>query len=155
MQFLSVPPEGVYFSLHASHAEIFLVAGFAFMHLFIRVYMCVDLTPLRLTAWMLMVRSGLVRYLKVIHGRRRTLGGATPVPLVQGVPCLGAQHPGCLLLLNVLNEGHRSVSAGQIVPTCRIMETRAVTTWGGKERGLITTATGVSHINIRPFIYKK
>lgn len=85
--------------------------------------MCVDLGQLRLTAWMLMVRSGQVRYLKVSHGRRRTLGGASPVPLVQSVPCLGAQHPGCLLLLNVLDESHSSISTGQIVPTCRIMET--------------------------------
>lgn len=85
--------------------------------------MCVGSGLLRLTAWMLMMRSGQVRYLKVIHRRRRTLGGATPVPLVQGVPCLGAQHPSCLLLLNVLDEGHSSISTGQIVPTYRIMET--------------------------------
>lgn len=86
--------------------------------------MCVDLAQLRLTAWMLMVGSGQVRYLKVIHGWRRTMGGATPVPLVQSVPGLGAQHPGCLLLLKVLDEGHSSISTGQIIPTCRITETQ-------------------------------
>lgn len=102
--------------------------------------MCVDLGQLRLTAWMLMV-SVQVRYLKVIHGWRRTLGGATPVPLVQSVPGLGAQHPGCLLLLKVLDEGHSSISTGQIIPTCRITET-AVAMCG--EKGLITTAMGVS-----------
>lgn len=85
--------------------------------------MRVDSGQLRLTAWMLRVGSGQVRYLKVIHTGRRTLGGATPVPLVQSVPCLGAQYPGCLLLLKVLDEGHSSIGTGQVVPTCRIMET--------------------------------
>lgn len=103
--------------------------------------MCVDLGQLRLTAWMLKVGSGQVRYLKVVHGWRRTLGGAPPVPLVQSVPGLGAQHPGCLLLLKVLDEGHSSISTGQIIPTCRITET-AVAVCG--EKGLITTAMGVS-----------
>lgn len=84
--------------------------------------MCVGLGQLRLTAWMLMVGSGQVWYLKVIHGRRRALGSASPVPLVQGVPRLRAQHPGCLLLLKVLDEGHSSISAGQIVAACRITE---------------------------------
>lgn len=40
------------------------------------------------------------------------------MPLVQSVPGLGAQHPGCLLLLEVLDEGHGSVGAGQVVAPC-------------------------------------
>lgn len=42
------------------------------------------------------------------------------MPLVQGVPGLRAQHPGGLLLLEVLDEGHGSIGAGQVVAT-----------WGG------------------------
>lgn len=37
------------------------------------------------------------------------------MPLVQRVPGLGAQHPGRLLLLEVLDEGHGSIGAGQVV----------------------------------------
>lgn len=37
---------------------------------------------------------------------------------MQGVPGLGAQRPGCLLLLEVLDEGHGSVGAGQVVASC-------------------------------------
>lgn len=37
------------------------------------------------------------------------------MPLVQRVSGLGAQHPGRLLLLEVLDEGHGSVGAGQVV----------------------------------------
>lgn len=43
------------------------------------------------------------------------------MPLVQSVPGLGAQHPGCLLLLEILDEGHGSVGAGQVVAP-----------WGGR-----------------------
>lgn len=34
---------------------------------------------------------------------------------MQSVPGLGAQHPGSLLLLEVLDEGHGSVGARQVV----------------------------------------
>lgn len=40
------------------------------------------------------------------------------MPLVQSVPGLGAQHPGGLLLLEVLDEGHGSVRTGQVVAPC-------------------------------------
>lgn len=46
------------------------------------------------------------------------------MPLVQSVPGLGAQHPGCLLLLEVLDEGHGSVGAGQVVAPCGGVEMR-------------------------------
>lgn len=39
------------------------------------------------------------------------------MPLVQGVPGLGAQHPGRLLLLEILDEGHGSIGASQVVAT--------------------------------------
>lgn len=68
-----------------------------------------------LTAWMFKVGSGQAWYLKVVHRRHWTLGGAPPVPLVQSVPGLRAQNPGCLLLLEVLDESHGSIGAGQIV----------------------------------------
>lgn len=42
---------------------------------------------------------------------------------MQSVPGLGAQHSGCLLLLEVLDEGHGSIGAGQVV-----------TSWGRKQR---------------------
>ena len=59
--------------------------------------------------------SGMACYLEVIDRGRHALGGAPPVPLVQGVPGLRAQHPGRLLFLEVLDEGHGSVGAGQVV----------------------------------------
>lgn len=41
------------------------------------------------------------------------------MPLVQGVPGLDTQDPGCLLLLEVFDEGHGSVGTGQVVASCR------------------------------------
>lgn len=73
----------------------------------------------KLTACWFKVGSAQVRYLEVVHGRRRARGGPPAVPLVQGVPGLGAQDPGRLLLLEVLDERHGSVGAGQVVATCR------------------------------------
>lgn len=37
---------------------------------------------------------------------------------MKSVPGLGAQHPGCLLLLEVFDEGHGAVRTGQVVTSC-------------------------------------
>lgn len=102
----------------------------SFMHLSNaerQVWMNLEMVQLRLTAWTFKVGSGQAWYLKVVHRWHWTLGGASAVPLVQGVPGLRAQHPGCLLLLEVLDEGHGSIGTGQVVAS-----------WGveGKERCL-------------------
>lgn len=135
MQLLNMPPGGVYFisqALHMHIKEIYLVSVVFCFHASCReVWVCVDLGQFRLTTWMFMVGSGQVWYLKVIHGWRQTLSGASPVPLVQSVPRLRAQHPGRLFLLKVLDESHSSVRAGQIVATCTSTETELVTTMGG------------------------
>ena len=87
-----------------------------FMHLpKAEVWIDLELVQLRLTAWMFKVGSGQAWYLEVVHSGRRTLGCAPSVPLVQSVPGLRAQHPGRLLLLEVLDESHGSVRTGQVV----------------------------------------
>lgn len=55
-------------------------------------------------------------YLEVINGRGGTQGvGAPAVPLVERVPGFRAQHFSSLVLLEVPDEGHGSVGAGQVV----------------------------------------
>ncbi len=80
-----------------------------------QVWVFLEVEQFRLTAWTFMVGSGQAWYLEVVHRRHWTLGSAPAVPLVQSVPGLRAQHPRCLLLLEVLDEGHGSVGAGQVV----------------------------------------
>ena len=56
-------------------------------------------------------------YLEVVHGGGGALAGAAVVPLAERVA--RAQQPGRLLLLEVADQGHGSVGAGQVVPAWR------------------------------------
>lgn len=55
--------------------------------------------------------------LEVINGRCRALGGAAAMPLVECVSGFRAQHSSCLILLEVSDQGHRSICASQVVAT--------------------------------------
>ncbi len=142
MQLLNVPLEGALYQknwttdsdLHAlmlvETADIFLFTDKGwntapFMHLSNADLFGIGTTHW-LTAWMFKMGSGQAWYLKVVHRRHWTLGGAPPVPLVQSIPSLGAQHAGCLLLLEVLDESHGPICAGQIVASWGRREERDV-----------------------------
>lgn len=57
-------------------------------------------------------------YLEVVDAGSSTQGGgASAVPLVQRVPGFRAQNLGCLIFLEVLDEGHGSKHADQVVTT--------------------------------------
>lgn len=88
-----------------------------------------ELVQLRLTAWMFKVGSGQAWYLKVVHRRHWTLGGTPAVPLVESVPGLWAQHPGCLLFLEVLDEGHCSIGTGQVVAPWKVNQGKMAEAW--------------------------
>lgn len=79
------------------------------------IWIYLQLVQLRLTAWTFKAGSGQAWYLEVVHRWHWSLSSAPAVPLVESVPGFWAQHPGCLLLLEVLDEGHGPVGTGQVV----------------------------------------
>lgn len=69
-------------------------------------------------------------YLEVINAGRGAQGGGAPaVPLVERVPGFRAQHFGCLILLKVLDEGHGSKHADQVVTTWTKRRQRVTNQW--------------------------
>lgn len=133
MQLLNVPLEGAFClkcKITYSHAEMLVdmvhIDSFSLMPSMqlsiaeFRIYLeFIWLDDIWLTAWIFKVGSGQAGYLKVVHRWHWMLGCTPAMPLVQGVPGLGTQQPGCLLLLEVFDEGHGSVGTGQVVASCR------------------------------------